>query len=449
MLIKRYEAPTIREALAQVKLELGETAVILGTRTLRKKSKFMGMGSESRVEVTAAADPTYDEVRNLPPSPVLAKPVLRATPIGRPRPAPWDPRKEESGVRNPLKPIPPKMPEPVLPIGEDRTDEPGWNEVSSHVRVESDPVPSLSLDSMRREIQELKSMAGFLFHRLGSEMRDRLPEEFRFLHVGLTRAGMGDESAFRLLDLVKERFGESRFPSWETLMPLLRQTLAESALIYGPIRVEPGRVKIASFIGPTGVGKTTTVAKLAAHFSMLGHRVALMTIDTYRIAAVEQISVYSRLLQVPLEVIRRPEEIRPALDRRQDRDLILLDTAGRSQRDAEKIRELVETLNRVEEAEHHLVLPATADPRVMEETIRGFGELPLESLVFTKLDEAIGTGPLYTQSMKYGIPISYLAVGQKVPEDIEPASGAELARRILEQGFPQDRPGLSSNHNPT
>jgi flagellar biosynthesis protein FlhF len=187
------------------------------------------------------------------------------------------------------------------------------------------------------------------------------------------------------------------------------------------------------FVGPTGVGKTTTIAKLAAIHSLWeGKRVVLITADTYRIAAVEQLRTYAKILGIPMEVVFQPEEIRSALRRHGDADLVLLDTAGRSHKDQRRMDELKTLHEQFEPEAVHLVIASNIKYRDMLDVIDRMGVVPLSSLIFTKVDETSAFGPLLNAVVDFRLPISFLTVGQGVPNDIEVARPDRIAGLLLE-----------------
>ncbi len=187
-----------------------------------------------------------------------------------------------------------------------------------------------------------------------------------------------------------------------------------------------------AFIGPTGVGKTTSIAKIAAMLRLRhGLQVGLVTADTYRIAAVEQLRTYAQILALPLEVAMQPEDLTAACERLSNCDVVLIDTAGRSQNDKSRLAELGQFLQAGAADEVHLVMSATSSERTLLREAAAFGALGVDRIVLTKLDEAAGFGTLLSVTRKLGMRISFVTTGQEVPKDLEPACAHRLAEFLL------------------
>lgn len=195
---------------------------------------------------------------------------------------------------------------------------------------------------------------------------------------------------------------------------------------------------VAFFAGPTGVGKTTTIAKIASTFKLTNQaRVALITSDTYRIAAVEQLTTYASILSVPIKVVYTPLEMKEAIDEFADYDLILVDTAGRSHKNLDQCNELLDLYNAIKQSETEtelipfLVLSATTrlkDMRSIIEVHKALGEL---RLIFTKLDETGCVGDILNIVMYSKLPVAYTTFGQNVPEDIKKLDAQAIAKQLL------------------
>ncbi len=212
----------------------------------------------------------------------------------------------------------------------------------------------------------------------------------------------------------------------------MRNFIEQQILTTAPIRLQPGTQRTVALVGPTGVGKTTTIAKLAANFRLRDRqRVGLITVDTYRIAAVEQLRTYADIIDLPMEVVSTPREMREAIKRLSDQDLVLMDTAGRSPRDEIKIRELKTMLAEAHADEVHLVLSATGGTASLAKTAELFAPVGTTSLLLTKLDESTGLGHLLPIVTSGQLPLSYLTNGQNVPDDIQTANPRQLTEWIL------------------
>jgi flagellar biosynthesis protein FlhF len=216
----------------------------------------------------------------------------------------------------------------------------------------------------------------------------------------------------------------------------LQRSVERELRIGSPIRTHPGDRRVVALVGPTGVGKTTTVAKLAAGFRIEARRrVGMLTIDTFRIAAVQQLKAYAEIMDLPMEVVENPDQMRPALDRLGDVDLVLIDTAGRSPRSDARIEQLVELLRSAQPDETHLVLSATSSASVIRTALDGFAPVRPTSTILTKLDEAPHTAAVLSaiaaSDQFPGVPVSYITNGQQVPDDIAMADAEPLLSRLL------------------
>jgi flagellar biosynthesis protein FlhF len=220
----------------------------------------------------------------------------------------------------------------------------------------------------------------------------------------------------------------------EELRGILAETLAGLVKCSGSLRMKKNGPRIMAIVGPTGVGKTTTIAKLAAmHALNRGASVAMVTTDNFRVGAIEQLKTYAKIMDLPLEVVATSQELAKVLARHSDKDLILIDTAGRSHKDAERIEELKGYLECHPGIETYLCMSATTRSRELDEIVATFGVLPISRFLFTKLDESESFGCIVNTHLKHKLPISYFTTGQKVPEDIEVATSRKLAALVIKE----------------
>jgi len=435
MRVKTFEATSMQEALNIVKQDMGEEAFILSTRTKQRKNA-MGLGEEPIIEVTAAVDEAADSSAargagqpepSLPASGVYAlrPPLAGRAPSLRPNP-----------IRDQAPPLPPRAPNPPA----------------------APPPPPVDLQPLRRELLEIKGAVEALKDQEGrnqSILREldqmkvqlnriqkqgmpqaqlQLPQTMLGLYGELVANDVDPMIALRLCEYTQRTLLEQ---GPETVDPeqarlFMRRVIADFIPVASPIQLEPGKLRVAALVGPTGVGKTTTIAKLAAYAKLeLKQKVALLTLDTFRMAAVDQLHQYAEILQVPLHVALTVEDLRAAMRFYQDRALVLIDTPGHSPKDSEMQNQLRRFLDELPDVETHLVLSATTKPRDLADIAQRFEPLKPGRIIFTKLDETSTFGPLLSTLVRVKRPLSYLGTGQEVPQDLELATSRRVADLIL------------------
>lgn len=216
------------------------------------------------------------------------------------------------------------------------------------------------------------------------------------------------------------------------ISPRLAIRLKKMFKVADPLRVGRGGPRVWALVGPTGVGKTTTVAKLAATFSLRYRlKVGLITVDTFRIAAPEQLKVYGRIMELPTLVASGRDELAEALDEMSELDLVLVDTVGRSPNDTGNIEELAGVLAGAPDLVCHLVLACPTRDADQMRAWEAYSRFSPASLIYTKLDESSTYGSMLNQVVRTGLPVSYICYGQKVPEDLAEADREALARRLM------------------
>ena len=390
MRLRRFEGATVAEALARVRADLGPEAVILHTRAADPALPEAPRGGW--VEVMAAVDEQPHATRHTP-----RDEGRRVTRSGFQSDAE---RCAREGVAEALSP---QAPEPFAP----------W---------EGQPSEGGRIEEMYRMLMDLRDKAA---------TTPRLPEALRPLYRELCGRELPAGLARRLL---LELPGHMRARRGEGGRAALQTALSRSFRVRG--LTEAGRrQRVLALVGPTGVGKTTTIAKLAGQYRKTGGlRVALVSLDTYRIGAMAQMQIYAELLKASLHVVRTPAELETALRVEREADLILLDSMGRSPRHREGIAALRPFLRRVPDLEVHLVVSATTKGSDLEEILRRFQPLMYQHVVITKLDEVGSPGPLLGLALQQNLSISYLATGQEVPDDLEPATPRRLAGFLVPDG---------------
>ena len=443
MRIKVFKAPTLKEAMADVKAELGMDAVILHTKRYRKGG-FLGYKSKEIVEVTAAIEDTAKKVRRAPVLPKPAEPVLpsvmprsvlsqyKTTGLDTATAAPAVPL-EAFGAAVPM-PAPAAAPasaaEPVRPRII-KADQQVLPEFSPMVQPAA-PEPEAAAGVEQEKIQKLEAELAQMKDMLTRVMSQDVPEE----SVVTLRQALKEQEVDE--EILKDMVGRMSTgviladKSSPEAQDALEKYLKKAIRISEGITLENGRPKIAALIGATGVGKTTTLAKVAARFVLeQGVSVALITADTYRISAVEQLKTYSDIIGLPLDIVYSPEELKKAIRKHRNKQLILIDTAGRSQYNEYQMQELNELLSVDASIEKHLVMSSTTKNRDAADILERFSICSPDCVLFTKTDETSSVGLILNLLYKKKIALSYLTNGQSVPDDIVPASAEKLAEILL------------------
>jgi len=379
MEVRTYRATTMHEALALVRRELGPDAAVLHTREVRAGRFFGWFRGPRQIEVTASRHVNVPS--RFPPQDRAAEAIAPAAP------PPATPTRRQ---------------EPHAP------------------------------DAVQGQLQDLQAMVRELCRQSKSEHRRDLPEELFRLFTELLDAELSEDLARELVERVRDEVAGAELSDPVLLQARIARMIEAEITVTGPIAVTPGRRRLVALVGPTGVGKTTTIAKLAANYRLKEkRRVGLITVDTYRIAAVEQLRTYADIIDLPMQVVSTPREMREAVRGLGDLDLILMDTAGRSPKDEVKIQELRAFLTEAEADEVHLVLSSVVGSRALVQTAQRFAPVGTTALLLTKLDEATGLGNVIPVFRSSQLPLSYLTNGQNVPQDIEIADPHRLARYIL------------------
>jgi flagellar biosynthesis protein FlhF len=398
--VKTYRAKSMQEALALVRRDLGADAAVLQTREVGGGLLGLLLGRR-RVEVTASNDVA-----------VPSRLPARSQGIDLSRP-------EEIAAH----------------LGADALKQRRRKKVS----VNGDSIsrapfatPHSADSDSANSARQLESLVEDLCRRSRHSEIHELPESLFQLFTDLIEADVHDDLARELVERVRREMPPRDLLDTVLVKAHLARMIEGEIRVAGPIRAETGRRRVIALVGPTGVGKTTTIAKLAANFRLKEKRkVGLITVDTYRIAAVEQLRTYADIIDLPMTVVSTPREMREAVTRMSDLEIVLMDTAGRSPRDEVKIQELRTMLSEAKADEVHLVLSAVGSAGALKRTAEQFSPAGTTALVLTKLDEATSLGNVLPMLRASKLPLSYITDGQNVPDDIEAADQRRLARMLL------------------
>jgi len=423
--IKTYRGSSVHEALAQVKKDLGTEAVILHTRTY-KTGGILGLHAKTITEITASAQ-IHVEPRLKPrrrPAPVKADP---RTEIARPPVAAMAESLEPVGVAVAEPPIVPPRFTP-----KQRHDSPA-REVAQMIAA---PASGESPGGFENELAAIKRMVGRVLQNSSGSNQGVMPEALNRCYLRLIENEVTTELADEIAGLVRDELSPNELKDASIVQTAVLRRVAQyisvntnQATIEKP---EDGRPLTIALAGPTGVGKTTTIAKLAATYKLRhGKSVGLITCDTYRIAAVDQLRTYANIIGVPLHVALTSHEVERACESLKDCDAILIDTAGRSQRDTGRIDELGHILAAANPHQTHLVLSMATSESVMHQAVERFASIRPDRVIFTKLDEAVNFGALVNIAHKVNAELSFVTNGQEVPDHIEPSNPDRLARLVL------------------
>jgi flagellar biosynthesis protein FlhF len=259
-----------------------------------------------------------------------------------------------------------------------------------------------------------------------------LPEALFHVFTNLIEAEVDESTAREWIEQLRNEGVSRSLDDASLVMSRVADYLESEISVSGPITIDANKCRVVALVGPTGVGKTTTIAKLAANYRLREkRRVGLITVDTYRVAAVEQLRTYADIIDLPMEVVATPREMREAVARMSHLDLVLMDTAGRSPRDEVKIQELKSMLAEAEPDEVHLVLSSTAGAKSLISTAERFADVGTTAVLLTKIDEAHSLGHLVSLVRSVPLAVSYLTDGQNVPDDIQVARSGEMAAMLL------------------
>lgn len=383
MIIKKFEAETETQAILKAKEELGEKAVIMNIKTTKPKGLFSFL-RKTLVEVTAAMD---ENGQGMSSTATIDLEQLKAA---------INEEKAPSAIEEKLNSLTQLL----------------STQISSNQEKEEKKKESKKASKEKKE--------------------DFWDKSFQLIYEQLIRNEVEPAYAKQMIrEVTKKAEKEIQL---DNILSSVYQRIVLNLGEMETIQIGEKKPKIVFFIGPTGVGKTTTLAKIASKHKLEDHaKIAMITADTYRIAAVEQLKIYANILSVPVEVIYEASELKGTIEKFKDYDLVLIDTAGRSHKNTEQCQDVKDLVSSVTEFEKevYLVLSATTKYKDMQKIVETYSDIPNCRLIFTKLDETSAYGNILNMKLKTDLPLSYATNGQDVPDDISTMDSQMIAKQLL------------------
>jgi flagellar biosynthesis protein FlhF len=408
--LKTYTAPTYTEALNKIKAELGDDVVIVSSKEIKKKT----LTSPGLYEIVVAIEEKHEKSVNNKKSDVDDV-MLRLS----------------------------KAAKEINTISAKQNIEKSANIFQSQKEPQNtknlQPYNDEEIKALKDELSKLSDTLKFLQAAVWdiSHKDDLdLPPEFSEIYALSRASGMSAKHLDEIMKLTIKYMPVKMRKNRDTIRRYFHTLLKKMIPIRIEREIKPPHKKIMMFVGPTGVGKTTTIAKLAARYAYKlsqRHKVGIITLDTYRIGAVEQLMTYAKMMRLPIETVVDPNDFEEALNTLRHNDYILIDTVGSSQHDKEKIERLNSFLkvNTFAEINVSLVLSATTKYEDLCDIYNNFSILPIDTFIFTKLDETKTYGNIFSLLLDTKKPISYFSIGQEVPDDLMVADADYLLKGIL------------------
>ena len=445
MRVKRYIVDTMPEAMEKIRADLGMDAVILNSKPF-KSGGFFGMFSKQQIEVIAAVDEKGSQREDISftatdrqkdvssrqqTGTYTAQQAYRRPTVPRP---PVDKPNPETREQEPILEQPVAIAQANQLVREETavaTEQPLMKQRAAAVVPLKEEAKPIGQDEMLAN--EVRGMRQMFQKLLVNDLSHQLPQAIQDVRKRLVDQEVTEELTAQIIRQLMESQVAGKEWTTEEAHVACRKIISElvKPRLQGSAKLDRS-VEYAFFFGPTGVGKTTTIAKLAAN-SMLKEKrkIGFITADTYRMAAVEQLKTYANILNVPMEVVFSPKEMKQAMERLSDCDLIFVDTAGRNFRNDEYVQGIRELVEQGTNSMNYLVLSLSTKYNDMKTIIDNFGDVPVKHVIFTKADETQSFGSIVNVCQNTNLDLSYVTTGQNVPDDIALATPEMVAAMVL------------------
>ncbi|MFP6584411.1 MAG: flagellar biosynthesis protein FlhF [Candidatus Hydrogenedentota bacterium] len=468
----KFQASTLDEAYRAMREKLGDEAIVIRTSNVTQGGILGGWFGRQLVEVTASATVESPSSTLKALSAVERKYLQSRLPADRTAGKPAMPTESalsgdsaqmehfkkligDAQARMGLHDAPPANPmlnlyasgDVDMPMDENRGQTPVTSRATpAYPRrdnaVPAEPIPfemehakpsepkTLSDDEVRNDISEMRDMLNLLTTEMpGAD----LPKEFIPVYRTLLDHGVARKRAASLIQIAAKRGDLRALREPRVFLERLKMEMRKYISVTGGTVLHAEQRRVVALIGPTGVGKTTNLAKLAALFSVQERaRVAVITADTYRVSATEQLKTYATIIDLDMRIAHDAKGMQSALHEFRNHDLVLIDTAGSSPYNEEQMKDLQGLLESANPDEVHLVLSASTNQEDLKQTVSRYAMMKPSALFFTKLDETCRYGSVFCLAADTGIPLSYCSVGQDVPDDLMLAHSGKIASMVLE-----------------
>tara|TARA_Y100001970_G_C14223673_1_gene854204 strand:+ start:948 stop:2228 length:1281 start_codon:yes stop_codon:yes gene_type:complete len=421
MNLKRYRVNNIKEALKFIKRDLGPDALIISTRQVKEGKGALGMFSKNILEVTAAGgvkqknEKKSKALRAYEDSSDIHEDILNETFL-KPKKNKALPFSDQNTSF--IKPLQKELRGIQLTLGD----------LSTQSNVFGDQI----VGEIKQELDEMRNILHVLASRTEKINEPDLPENLLLIYQQMKFSGLEEKFAKRLVIEAQRNIDKNDIENYAYVKIFVARMLMKIIKTNKGLEGLNSSQKIMALLGPTGVGKTTTIAKIASEQSIqFKRKVALISVTTNLSSSSDKIRSLSKMINVPFSLVKNKNDLNRHIKNYEDFDTILIDTEGCSQRNDSKLFEIRDIFDEQELIHNSLVLSATSKDSDLNEVTRKFGCMNIDSIIFTKLDESASYGSLFNHTIRFKKPLSYLTLGQKIPEDLETASRERLVDLLL------------------